>query len=902
MGYLLKEALKTICGVNQWSYAVFWKFGCQNPQLLIWEDCYYEPLRCCVPPPTAGSVIGKVPMGEFDGCLVPPDNLFARPENHASDKIQSLIDKMMIKNQINILGEGIIGRAAFTGNHQWILSSSYNGDAYPPEVQHEMRQQFSAGMQTVAVVPITPHGVIQVGSSLHIMENVRFVDEVRSLILQLRFVPGSVSSDTYPAKLAVSIGMPAADLSRNGMAAPTVVMSANANSSGFANHRSCSQITRVQDYPWTTALGFQTPNQPLSLLESRGQLGARDVGSQSACSTLEVWPHQQAASSNKRTGSCHQNGFGQSGVNHNHIASTEMNLYSDVCARNLVSEKSHALDGCITSQLRINNAVDIDMHKVSDIAPLHGVNNGMSYQLKEISRPVFTNMDEVKVRGSLSSNLEGIPLMSVDGHKTTKMSDLLSGGSNQTNHPTDMQATGIDFPSGQLKMESALAGVFSGSDEHVSVKELIPQSLLDFENCNSTNFRHVEETSHNSSGDDLFDILGVEFKNKILSSNFGKVDGGGLDGSPGKMGKETLVSVLEQDSDSALYSTSESFSESGVFLGAGAGGGDLLDAVITRAPKQCADDVVSCKTTITNVSSSSLPGSSPSYSCFSVLDKVQGESIGFPKPLVKVGTTAPCSFISGCSKEGTRSHSFCGSQISSWVEQSHAMKLDSSVSTGYSKKPDELVKSNRKRLKPGENPRPRPKDRQMIQDRVKELREIVPNGTKCSIDALLERTIKHMLFLQSVTKHGDKLKQTAESKIIDREGGLLLKDNFEGGATWAFEVGSQVCPIIVEDLNAPRQMLVEMLCQERGYFLEIADIIRGLGLTILKGVMEARKDNIWAQFAVEANRDVTRMEIFMSLVPLLEKTTKGGLVQDTAMERVQMVQPCIAVAMPKTVQ
>ena len=42
-----------------------------------------------------------------------------------------------------------------------------------------------------------------------------------------------------------------------------------------------------------------------------------------------------------------------------------------------------------------------------------------------------------------------------------------------------------------------------------------------------------------------------------------------------------------------------------------------------------------------------------------------------------------------------------------------------------------------------------------------------------------------------------------------------------------------------------------MLCEERGVFLEIADIIRGLGLTILKGVMEARNDKIWARFAVE---------------------------------------------------
>lgn len=42
-----------------------------------------------------------------------------------------------------------------------------------------------------------------------------------------------------------------------------------------------------------------------------------------------------------------------------------------------------------------------------------------------------------------------------------------------------------------------------------------------------------------------------------------------------------------------------------------------------------------------------------------------------------------------------------------------------------------------------------------------------------------------------------------------------------------------------------------MLCEERGLFLEIADIVRGLGLTILKGVMEARDDKVWARFAVE---------------------------------------------------
>lgn len=49
-------------------------------------------------------------------------------------------------------------------------------------------------------------------------------------------------------------------------------------------------------------------------------------------------------------------------------------------------------------------------------------------------------------------------------------------------------------------------------------------------------------------------------------------------------------------------------------------------------------------------------------------------------------------------------------------------------------------------------------------------------------------------------------------QILGGDNGPLWKDYFEGGATWAFDVGSQsmTCPIIVEDLDRPRQMLVEV--------------------------------------------------------------------------------------------
>jgi hypothetical protein len=42
-----------------------------------------------------------------------------------------------------------------------------------------------------------------------------------------------------------------------------------------------------------------------------------------------------------------------------------------------------------------------------------------------------------------------------------------------------------------------------------------------------------------------------------------------------------------------------------------------------------------------------------------------------------------------------------------------------------------------------------------------------------------------------------------------------------------------------------------MLPKENGLFLEIADGVHRLGLSILKGCMEVQNNNIWAYFVVE---------------------------------------------------
>ncbi|GAB2236219.1 hypothetical protein Droror1_Dr00027958 [Drosera rotundifolia] len=64
------------------------------------------------------------------------------------------------------------------------------------QVQNEVGLQFSSGMQTVAVIPIPLHAVVQLGSSLPMPEDLSFVQEVKSMILLLSGVLGVPLSDS----------------------------------------------------------------------------------------------------------------------------------------------------------------------------------------------------------------------------------------------------------------------------------------------------------------------------------------------------------------------------------------------------------------------------------------------------------------------------------------------------------------------------------------------------------------------------------------------------------------------------------------------------------------------------------------------------------------------------------
>ncbi|KAI6685362.1 hypothetical protein NL676_031275 [Syzygium grande] len=894
MGYLLKEALKTLCGVNQWSYAVFWKIGRQNPKLLIWEECYYEPMTFSLPPQVSGSDPSEAPTGGWE----------------AEDRVQMLIERMMTKAQISVVGEGIIGRAAFTGDHEWIVSMSYSGHAHPPEVVNEVHHQFSAGIQTVAVIPVPFHGVVQLGSSVAIMEHMGFVNDVKSLILQLACIPGALFSmrsagkagmldypgtlTAYPSGNCQVIGLESV------MTSSCKDTSNSSRTSGLVG-RSSPLITNTVDNLKTAASTSLTLEKAPSLAEfcsasimktslsPRGEVDSGLVRAEVIPANLDVWLNQHAVACNLGNENRGQTALGRT----NGTCSIFEPIKKKISAGVVPEKWTSFLNSTVTAQPGRNGCSIVDPCKTSDATQL--LQNAKL--LHEVTHPPRSISVSCSLSESVSRNLvgnasfhdgdftklEGIPLFNLS-------EQLLSGASDQRNHLMSTKHAQTELPSKKQRMVDDFSQqVMPPNYSNISLIEQKPEwaraseklegaSKKVISTCNTYENASVQQLVRN----DLFDILEADMTNDIIDGNLESLltDGPYFDAHKSGAEASSVVNMPEAQTD--LGSLSEGVSESGIFSMTAVD--NLLDAVVSGTrptSKQSSDDNVSCKTSATRISSSSVPSSS-FLNNFNMLNKEHEDSRGSQKSLVKAGVSDSGSLMSGCSKNGAGtcsfSNSFYGSHISSWVGQGHSIKHDNNVSTGYSKRQDGMIKSNRKRLKPGENPRPRPKDRQMIQDRVKELREIVPNGAKCSIDALLERTIKHMLFLQSVSKHADKLKQIGGSKIINEEGRFLLKDNFERGATWAYEIGSQsmVHPIIVEDLNPPRQMIVEMLCEERGLFLEIADMIRGLGLTILKGVMETRNERIWARFAVEADRDVTRVEIFMSLVRLLEETMESS--------------------------
>ncbi|EEE55720.1 hypothetical protein OsJ_04192 [Oryza sativa Japonica Group] len=881
----LRDSLRRLCTDVGWSYAVFWRAtrAADSQRLkLVWGNGHYErapetprspasrPWTCCSRrrPRRCGAAPGAVVAAARGTRLM-------APRDTAMTGLNALVHKAMAQ-QVHVVGEGVIGQAALTGLHRWIVHDIVDECEEEDEVLLEMKGQFCAGIQTIAVIPVLPRGVIQLGSTKMVMEEAAFIDHVRSLFQQLgsstavvpcgSFVQDSIMRTPFHKSLGVPTSSHSEDLAGGG----------NTYNDDMINHQ-----FRHQKSPASTIQSFNPVQQFYA-----GPTFCRPVTIASRCDLFQP-DHGSTFTLNSQSEDNRSTALLKNSVSH---SKTSNDAFSH--AFNPLNEPNVSISGrreCVSIEQHgscRNGEMEITIGRTAS-SSCTGKTNIINKVDDLLSQDCLVGC---QASNATSVNRKFQTMSIVDN---TKLQD----GSYAIPHAALVDSTQYS------DCFQSLLGTIQGSSSsnsnaiHVDTSHNAVHGKSNF--CplgdrNAANSSDLAELLASpiplelTGGNDLFDVL--QLQQKPNGSNNSEVNNRQSMPYGSEQAVKSLIGCVDDDFTGLITEADPD---------------QLLDAIVSKiitGHKQNVDTSASCSTTVAGFDRplhsdchlyTTGPSSGPIFCNFAsvapVAIKTEGPAAGSRQSSSSIDKSAGCSQTQESYK----------SQIRLWVENNHSVGSDSlstgqasdSLSTGQCKRSDEIGKSNRKRSRPGESARPRPKDRQMIQDRIKELREIVPNSAKCSIDTLLEKTIKHMLFLQNVAKHADKLKGSGEPKIVSHEEGLLLKDNFEGGATWAFEVGtrSMTCPIIVEDLNPPRQMLVEMLCKERGIFLEIADQIRGLGLTILKGVMEVRKDKIWARFAVEANKDVTRMEIFLSLVHLLEPSTGSSIlsagVENTSLPR-----------------
>ncbi|KAJ7544490.1 hypothetical protein O6H91_09G080800 [Diphasiastrum complanatum] len=910
MATALHQTLRNICLKSEWCYAVFWRLKRRSRMVLTWEDGYYDYEK-----PISASNLASLPL--IAGNQISTEN-DGTNEHHihghdgagVEDQIGLAVAKMSYHDYS--LGEGIIGRVAFTGKHQWVIGSREKVHAPKENIYPAgWTSQFTAGIKTIAVVAV-PQGVVQLGSTYTIMEDMNLVDHIRMLFGALQngstmFISDSPKAQNrMPHNSYIPVPLP--------MAVSTVSdASSNLLSSQSGQHGLVHVPKAEFSSFWNTSFSMDGNGNSATHYIHKPQFQISEKASK--LQSEAVLCHSQA----------------QQRIQPFTSSSLDM--------ANIPSLKSE-LSGSLSSNSKFS--VSLSGH--------WGVNDFAS---NVQCMPVDPDNKKNLLCSSLFENLTVLPIMPSSSAITTCIkepsknsihaAEMLAANSPQNSktltsskHPIQQEHLKSDVrlpltdnaysnqtaiapslllqfqPSTGSKVDSfgVLATVPTGERqgwEKDNADKNTLSSLFEKDTESTVPLRvDVKDSELNFGGaNDMFGTswLGLDALDDVdvFVASFAK-DGSKLLESPplthsqhdicdelsealAPMYRKTFSEDTVEESDkrsNLLRQTSMSETKAE----------PLLEAVVAGLAHERKSFSLNSNTSSLYQTPASKPHSGPNLqtgSLKSFSSSEMGLSLGGQEESKAAGMLIPFkSFTSGENILGGRaceSHTATSSKLHSMqeftetstsghVEEGKSKKSQESVITESlsGKKGEESTKSSKKRVRPGEVSRPRPKDRQQIQDRVRELREIVPNTSKCSIDTLLERTIKHMHFLQTVTQHAGEWKSSGEKEHDKR---ILGMEQLENGASWALDLGGQGmgCPIVVENLNQPRQLLVEMLCHEKGLFLEIADTIRGLGLTIIKGVMEARSDKIWARFIVEAARDMHRVEVLWSLTQLLQSTT-----------------------------
>lgn len=84
------------------SIIITYIFACR---LLIWEECYHGPIMFSCLPHTE-TVSPGIAFDDWEACWASTESRSFSPTVLAEDRVQQLVNKMMMDNQVSIVGEG----------------------------------------------------------------------------------------------------------------------------------------------------------------------------------------------------------------------------------------------------------------------------------------------------------------------------------------------------------------------------------------------------------------------------------------------------------------------------------------------------------------------------------------------------------------------------------------------------------------------------------------------------------------------------------------------------------------------------------------------------------------------------------------------------------------------------
>ncbi|KAK7344098.1 hypothetical protein VNO77_13361 [Canavalia gladiata] len=757
--------------------------------------------------------------------------------------------------QVHLLGEGIVGEAALTGKHSWVHSDGPTQEWNMTEQSTceddcRLHQQFSSGIKTIVVIPVKAWGVVQFGSGKKILESEEFLEQTQSLLMEIDDV-----TDMFDVSRNAVLSLDCENSDLNGLLASI----SSENSYDWNLKYVCDENSKELR---RKGLSSSAPSDLFSPQYTPYEEGM--ISLQGDSSFLDDLAQVVLSDRDNTDFLLKPNSFMNNLVANNH--------YFGTCSGELSS--FDMLEQQLISEIRSQEATDVfpTEENAFSCSKLVAQDSAVT-SLCSVDRGLFQD----KLLSSLHNQYSSQPSIMTDVNFQSSSNTL--HGFSENLQPVDMSEEILKFssmddlcqwftPSPEdsiCKTGIALDNTLSESMEfNPTCFDLVGSSYI-----NDTSVSYLVEHHSNSDGKETCVVA--------HSSENGLVDSMVLDFSydqadewwrsmltpAASAANDTGFSecISEMNTDTLTGTRKRLFSELGIE--------ELLRGGANYNPFNSSDFELSSNKR--QMVESSSVNRNPTH--FANLARAEAGA----------DLTLPLSDLNSTNNLPSKKDSLTKLQVGMWIDDGHSINVGRAAPV-HPQKPDEHTKPTKKRARQGESTRPRPKDRQQIQDCIKELRGIIPNGGKCSIDSLLDRTIRYMLFLQSVLKYADKLKEPDEPKLIEQANEVVLKDNNVGdskncGITWAFEVAHQtmLCPIIVEDMSTPGQMLIEMLCEEQGFFLEIVDIIRGFGLNILKAKMEIRKNKLWARFIVEANRHVTRIDVFWSLIHLTQQTNTSSI-------------------------